>query len=206
LPATVTSVFDDCQYIVKKAEKLKLPVNEIYEELVEQCKQGERNAQIRIYEMHAATVFNSCIRIVSSEADAEDIMQESFIEAFDKIHTFRGEGSFVAWLKRIAVNKSINLLRTKRKSISLEDGAPEVTDNSHDEASISENIFCRIEEIRAAMDKLPENYRIVLSLQLLEGYDQEEISEILGTTHGNVRTRYSRAKQKLLQIIMKERN
>ncbi|NCU32241.1 MAG: RNA polymerase sigma factor [Candidatus Moranbacteria bacterium] len=185
---------------------MELQITDRDKELIGQCKQGERNAQIKVYEMHAATVFNTCFRIVSNEADAEDIMQESFIEAFDKIHTFRGEGSFVAWLKRIAVNKSINLLRTKRKSISLEDGAPEVTDNSHDEASISENIFCRLEEIRAAMDKLPENYRIVLSLQLLEGYDQEEISEILGTTHGNVRTRYSRAKQKLLQIIMKERN
>ncbi|HPE34128.1 MAG TPA: sigma-70 family RNA polymerase sigma factor [Bacteroidales bacterium] len=179
---------------------------DVNNELLEACRRNDQMAQVRIYEMFSKTLFNTCFRIVDNDADAEDLMQESFIEAFDKIHTFRGEGGFGGWLKRIAINNSINFLRKHRKWIIVDHSEMEVADPEPDNEEISENVFCRIEEIRNAINKLQPAYKLVLSLHLLEGYDHEEIAAILGTTHGNIRTRYSRAKQKLLQTILKLRN
>lgn len=181
-------------------------VKDIDFKLIESCKNNERFAQERIYELYAKALFNTCCRIVDNEADAEDLMQESFIEAFRKIDTYRGEGEFAGWLKRIAINNSINFLRKRKRLVSLDEGYVEIPDNQPEDESISENIFCRIEEIRDALSRLNHHYKIILSLHLLEGYDHEEIASILGTTYGNVRTRYSRAKQKLLAIIMGARN
>jgi len=181
-------------------------VKDIDFKLIESCRNNERFALERIYELYAKALFNTCCRIVDNEADAEDLMQESFIEAFRKIDTYRGEGEFAGWLKRIAVNHSINFLRKRKRLVSLDEGYVEIPDNQPEDESISENIFCRIEEIRDALSRLNHQYKIILSLHLLEGYDHEEIASILGTTYGNVRTRYSRAKQKLLAIIMGARN
>lgn len=176
------------------------------EELIEGCRRSERDAQVGIYQKYARKVYNTCIRITGNAADAEDVMQESFIEAFRKIDSYRGEGAFGGWLCRIAVNNAINHLRKYRNETSLEETFLDVADDNNDEAEISENIFCRIEEIRKAIDLLPAGYRVIISLHLLEGYDHQEIAEITGASYGNVRTRYSRAKQRLMQIILETRN
>jgi RNA polymerase sigma-70 factor (ECF subfamily) len=184
---------------LEPAEKIQ------HAELIEACRMNDRQAQEKVYDLYSHAMYNASLRIVNNTAEAEDIMQESFIEAFEKLHFFRGEGSFGSWLKRIVINKSINHLRSKKQTDSLDAEQTEVPDESESEKIYSENIFCRLEEIRSAIKKLPENYRIVISLHLLEGYDHEEIATILETTYGNVRTRFSRAKQKLLGLIMKER-
>lgn len=181
-------------------------MKELDQELIEACRGNDRNAQVKIYELFSNAIFNTCVRIVNNSADAEDVMQESFIEAFRKINTFRGEGEFAGWLKRIAINNSINFIRKNKRIVSLEEINLDIPNPSDGAAEISENIFCQIEEIRTAMEQLNTNYKVILSLHLLEGYDHDEIAEILNTTNGNVRTRYSRAKQKLLQIIMSMRN
>jgi RNA polymerase sigma-70 factor (ECF subfamily) len=151
-------------------------------------------------------MYNASLRIVSNNAEAEDIMQESFLEAFRKIEDFRGEGSFGAWLKRIVVNNSINHLRKYREMMSLDESHIDPKDPAVEEQEYSENIFCRLEEIREGIKNLNENYRILISLHLLEGYDHHEIAEILNTTYGNIRVKYLRAKQKLLQTIMESRS
>lgn len=180
-------------------------VKDIHQDLIEACRHQNRNAQIRIYELYFKALYNTSLRIVSNTAEAEDIMQESFLEAFRKIEDYRGEGSFGAWLKRIVVNNSINHLRKKREMISLDESNIELRDPAPDEQEYSENVFCRLEEIREGIKKLPENYRILISLHLLEGYDHEEMAEIFNTTNGNIRVKYLRAKQKLLQKIMESR-
>lgn len=174
-------------------------------DLIEACKINDRKAQEKIYDLYSHAMYNTSFRIVNHSAEAEDIMQESFIEGFEKLHTFRGEGSFGSWLKRIVINNSINHLRRKKEMTSFGDEPIEIPDSSQEEETYSENLFCRLEEVRKAISKLPQNYKIILSLHLLEGYDHEEISEILDTSCGNVRTKYSRAKQRLLQLIMKSR-
>jgi RNA polymerase sigma-70 factor (ECF subfamily) len=184
---------------------LETIVKDIHQDLIEACRHQNRNAQIRIYELYFKALYNTSLRIVSNTAEAEDIMQESFLEAFRKIEDYRGEGSFGAWLKRIVVNNSINHLRKKREMISLDESTIELRDPAPDEQEYSENVFCRLEEIREGIKKLPENYRILISLHLLEGYDHEEMAEIFNTTNGNIRVKYLRAKQKLLQKIMESR-
>ena len=181
-------------------------VKDIHYDLIEACRLNHRESQIRIYDLYYKAMYNVSFRITGNAAEAEDIMQESFLEAFKKIDTFRGEGAFGAWLKRIVLNNSINSLRKKRELLSIDETGIDPADPSLEEAAYSENVFCRLEEIRDAIKLLPDNYRIIISLHLLEGYDHEEISEILNTSYGNIRTRYSRAKQKLLEIIMKSRN
>lgn len=180
-------------------------VKDIHQDLIEACRHQNRSAQIRIYELYFKALYNTSLRIVSNTAEAEDIMQESFLEAFRKIEDYRGEGSFGAWLKRIVVNNSINHLRKKREMISLDESSIDLKDPAPDEQEYSENVFCRLEEIREGIKKLPENYRILISLHLLEGYDHEEMAEIFNTTNGNIRVKYLRAKQKLLQKIMESR-
>lgn len=170
-------------------------------DLIEACKLYDRKAQERIYVLYSRAMYNASFRIVMDAAQAEDIMQDSFIEAFQKIGDFRAEGEFGGWLKRIVINNSINYLRSKKQMTLLNDQHHEVADTEAEEQEITENLFCRLEEIRLAMGKLSGEYRSILSLHLLEGYDHQEIAEVLQMSYGNVRTRYSRAKQKLLQII-----
>jgi len=175
-------------------------------ELIQACRYKDQKACEEIYNLYCRAMFNASFRILNNVAEAEDIMQEAFIEGFEKIDTYREEGEFGAWLKRIVINRSINHLRSKKKLELKEHFDENIPDENTEEESYSENIFCRIEEIREAMKKLPESYRIILSLHLLEGYDHDEISHILDISYQNTRTRYSRAKQKLLSIIMQNRN
>lgn len=175
-------------------------------DLIEACRMHDRQAQEKVYDLYCKAMYNASFRILNHSAEAEDIMQESFIEAFEKLNTFRGEGTFGSWLKRIVVNNSINHLRKKKETSSLNDETIDVADSENDDREYSENLFCRLEEVRNGIRNLPENYRMILSLHLLEGYDHEEITEITGLSYGNVRTTFSRAKQKLLQLIMLSRN
>lgn len=177
-----------------------------HEELIQACRYKEQKACKEIYNLYSGAMFNASYRILNNAAEAEDVMQEAFIEGFEKIDTYRQEGEFGAWLKRIVINRSINYLRSKNRMDFKEQIDENIPDENSREESYSENIFCRLEEIRDAMKELQPNYRIIISLHLLEGYDYEELSQILDISYQNARTRYSRAKQKLLQIIMKNRN
>ena len=185
---------------------METALKDIHWDLIEACRQNDRAAQIEIYDLYYRAMFNASLRIVNDTAEAEDVMQDSFIEAFKKIDFYRGEGSFGAWLKRIVINNSINVIRKRKEMISIDEAEIDLKDTGEDEKEYSENVFCRLEEIRDGIAKLPEAYKTIISLHLLEGYDHQEMSEILNTTYGNIRTRYSRAKQKLLQIIMESRN
>lgn len=145
-------------------------------------------------------MFNTAIRIVNNTALAEDIMQESFLEAFRRIGSYRAEASFGSWLKRIVVNKSIDEVRRAKDIISIDEADVEVPDNNDDE-NYMQVLSTKVEEIRKAIHALPDSYRIILSLHLLEGYDHEEISQVLDISYNLSRTRYSRARKKLLEFI-----
>jgi len=170
------------------------------DELVERCRQGDRRSYGELYQKYSKAMFNTSLRIVNNTADAEDVLQESFVDAFAAIDTFAYKSTFGAWMKRIVVNKSINALRKRKMQIvDIEKTSavylPE-EDNFDEEA-----LKFKVEEIKKAVKDLPNGYRTVISLHLFEGYDQEEIAEILQISHATVRTQYMRAKQKLLLII-----
>ena len=170
------------------------------DELVERCRQGDRKSYGELYQKYAKAMYNTSLRIVNHTADAEDVLQESFCDAFAAIDSFGYKSTFGAWLKRIVINKSINALRKRKMDIiDIEKTTalhlPE--EDSYDEEAMK----FKVEEIKKAVKDLPNGYRTVLSLHLFEGYDQEEIAEILQISHATVRTQYMRAKQKLLLLI-----
>jgi len=143
-------------------------------------------------------MYNTTLRIVGDPDDAEDVMQEAFLKAFLKLRTYRGEVSFGAWLKRIVVNKSLDFLRLRRERISL-DEVKDVVENMNETPQL--DMAYEAETIKQAIYALPEGYRIVLSLILLEGYDHEEVSEILKISNATSRTQYHRAKKKLAELL-----
>ena len=126
-------------------------------------------------------------------------MQEAFLKAFAKLKSYRGEVSFGAWLKRIVVNKALDFLRLKKERISIDEvGEIEVAEDEN--PGTIEHAYSA-EFIRKAILALPEGYRIVLSLILLEGYDHEEVSGILNISNATSRTQFHRAKKKLIELM-----
>jgi RNA polymerase sigma-70 factor (ECF subfamily) len=177
---------------------------EIHKALIERCRNNDRKAQIDLYNFYHQAIYNTCFRILRSSGLSEDVMQESFITAFEKIGTFKGDSTFGAWLKRIAVNKSIDELRRRILIFQPMDDSLEniIPDESDITKFGSENeIADKVEIIKKALGLLPDGYRVVLSLYLFEGYDHEEIAQILEITESTSRSQYTRARQKLLEIL-----
>lgn len=172
----------------------------IHQELIEKCRLNDRHAQFEIYKLYYKAMYNTALRILNNTEDAEDIMQESFLDAFRKIDSYQGGATFGAWLKRIVINKSLDAIKKRKDIFSLDKEAVEIANEEMMEDPV-EVLSYKLEKIKEAIMELPEQYRIILSLHLLEGYDHEEIAEILGIKHGTVRTRYSRSRQKLLSHL-----
>jgi RNA polymerase sigma factor (sigma-70 family) len=170
------------------------------DELVERCRRGDPRSYSELYQRYSRAMYNTSLRIMNNSGDAEDVLQESFCDAFTAIGSFAYKSTFGAWLKRIVINKSINTLR-KRKMTIVDMEKTTVAHFPEDETADENEIQLKVEEIKKALQELPNGYRTVLTLHLFEGYDQEEISEILQVSPVTVRTQYMRAKQKLLQSI-----
>lgn len=166
-------------------------------ELVNECRNGSRKAQFELYKLYANAMYNVALRIVNDDAEAEDVLQEAFLDAFNRIKDFRQETTFGLWLKQIVINRAINYLRKRKLDlISLDD--VEVADEpNYDE---SETVL-KVEAIKTAIAELPDGYRVVLTLYLFEGYDHEEIAHILKITENTSRSQYMRAKRKLNSLL-----
>lgn len=170
----------------------------IHQDLINQCRAGDSNAQFEIYRLYYKAMYNASLRIVGDEQEAEDIMQESFFKAFDKISTYKNEVSFGAWLRRIVVNSSIDALKKHRLSFMPIEEAYNVKAELVEESDYNAET---LELLKDAIEKLPEGYRLVLTLHLIEEYEHEEIANMLGITASTSRSQLARAKQKLIEII-----
>lgn len=180
--------------------------NQNIEQLLKLCKSRDQRAQIEIYNRYYKAMFNTAYRIVKDSYKAEDILQESFLSAFTKLESLKEASMFGAWLKRIVVNNSIHYYNknTQYQDVPLNDVIYKIEDEqgiSNDDELLSK----KASQIMAAMKTLKENYQVSLSLHLIEGYDYEEICEIMNISHANCRTMISRAKdslrKKLLSIV-----
>jgi len=176
----------------------------IHKELIELSKVGNSKSQYQLYQLYAKAMFNICRRMMNNQEEAEDLLQESFSEAFNKLKTFKYESSFGAWLKRIVVNKCINSIKHKKAELELFENMQSI-ETEHEEDKDFNNVELNVYNVHKAIEKLPDGYRIVLSLYLLEGYDHNEISQILGITEATSKSQYLRAKRKLKDIL-KNRN
>jgi len=170
----------------------------IHQNLIDRCRSGESKAQFDIYRLYYKAMYNTSLRIVEDEQEAEDIMQESFFKAFDKIATYRNEVSFGAWLRRIVVNSSLDALKKRRLSFLPIEEAYGLKDEQTEETDFSVDT---IDLLKDAIEKLPEGYKLVLTLHLIEEYDHEEIANMLGITASTSRSQLARAKQKLLELL-----
>ena len=176
--------------------------NQHTNQLLERCKQGDNSALMQIYKDYYRAMYNTSLRILKDEFEAEDIMQEAFLTAFAKLDTFIGEVTFGAWLKRIVINKSLTQLKKNNK---YQDVKMEVIkDTSIEIEDAIDYTSLHASKVLERLNSLKDNYRVVLTLNLIEGYDYEEIAQILGYTNENVRTTISRAKKKLKQQLVLE--
>lgn len=171
----------------------------IHQDIIDRCKAGVRESQYQLYKLYYKSMYNTSMRIIGNKEDAEDVMQEAFLSAFKKLDTYKGEVSFGAWLKKIVINRSLDHL--KKKKVFFEEINEKVIDEQSPVMEIRE---INMPKIKKAIGQLPEGYRVVLSLYLLEGYDHDEISEILGISNSSSRSQLLRAKLKLKDYLVKD--
>lgn len=172
----------------------------IHAPLIEECRKGNSKAQFRLYEQYSKAMFNLAYRILNNREDAEDILQESFVDCFRNLNSFRFESTFGAWLKKILVNKCINHIKKKKIDLALYETLPE---NIHEDEPEDDLVY-ETGKIFKSIELLPDGYRIILTLYLLEGYDHGEISQILGISESTSKSQYSRAKEKLKGMLSKK--
>ena len=172
--------------------------NQNIEELLDQCKVGNQRAQLEVYNRYYKAMYNTAYRIVKDKAEAEDIMQDSFLSAFTKLDSLKEKMTFGSWLKRIVVNNSIYHYNKNSKyfNVPLDDVMYKVEDTSGipDDYQFTS---LKAKQVLETMNELKDNYRVGLTLHLIEGYDYEEISEIMNISYANCRTTISRAKDSL---------
>jgi len=161
-----------------------------------------------IYKKYNKAMYNTALRIVKHSAEAEDIMQECFLKAFTKLDSYEGTSTFGAWLKKIVVNQSINAYNKniKYQEVSYNDQFKNAVDDGMGISTEEEQENPKVKMILKTMESLKENYRVALTLHLIEGYDYEEICEILNISYANCRTTISRAKESLRKKLMSYEN
>ncbi len=185
-------------------------------ELIEKVRLGSQKAQYQLYEKYVRAMYHVCVRIVGKGHEAEEVLQDAFVRAFMRIEEYRGDAAFGAWLKRIVINTSINFLQKKKIDLvsldeMLVEPAIEEDENSENDfaemniqTGVSEKVTkhnSEVSRVKEAINRLSDGYRIVLSLYLFEGYDHEEIGEILGISSSTSKSQYSRAKKRLRTML-----
>jgi RNA polymerase sigma factor (sigma-70 family) len=186
-----------------KAENLESVYVDKHYDLVVECKQGSKKACFELYRLYSKAMLNVAFRIVGSIDEAEDVLQDAFLDAFNKVKDFRQETTFGLWLKQIVVNRAINLLRKRR--LDMVELMDDQLDNiANEEPEDDDEIQYKVVQVKEAMKDLPEGYRLVLSLYLLDGYDHEEIGQILNISENTSRTQFLRAKRKLNEILTRK--
>ena len=179
--------------------KKKHPDYSSQEGLIKACKENDSKAQLRLYDQYFEAMYTVSINMVKDSHLAEDLMQEAFLSAFSKIKSFKGEVSFGAWLKRIVINKCLDYLKKKKVYFEELDNqilADEITVEEDQKAATN-----TANSIKEEIKMLPDGYRAILTLHLLEGYDHKEISQILGISSSTSRSQYTRAKALLVKHL-----
>jgi len=171
----------------------------IHEELILRCRAGDQEAHFKLYKLYSRAMYNVGYRITGNEADAEDVLQEAFISAFRNLESYRGDASFGSWIKKIVINKAINQLKKRKMELMPDNEDFDVPAEDAEEAYLPQ---LSVEKVKGAIQQLPDGYRSVLSLYLLEGYDHQEIGEIMGITESTSKSQLNRAKNKLKELLL----
>lgn len=198
-PLLLRLVIENVRIISKFGTTLQ---TEIHKDIIEKCKRGNAQSQYKLYNQYSRAMYNICVRMMNSHEEAEDMLQESFTDAFAKLHTFRYESTFGAWLKRIVVNKCINEINRRKVDLDYFDEMHHFDEeDKKDDDKEYENML-NVQNIKKAMEHLPRGSKMIFSLYLLEGYDHVEISEILNISESNSKSQFMRARLKVKELLM----
>ena len=170
------------------------------EKLIRKCQQKSRKAFEELYKKFSPFVYGICLRYAKNRDEAQDILQDCFIKIMDRIGDFRFEGSFEGWLQRMAVNESLNYLRLGRNSFS--DMDEENADAEDERADIVSDMTAK--ELLDLISKLPDGYRTIFNMYVIEGYQHNEIAGILNITESTSRSQLKKAREYLIGLIRNE--
>jgi RNA polymerase sigma factor (sigma-70 family) len=162
--------------------------------IVDECKLNKAKAQMQLYDMYCDAMFIIAQRYVKDSFVAEDQMQDAFIKVFKNIKNFKGEVTIGAWIKRIVINQCIDYLKKKKiELVAIDENKIAILDEN--DWTVNEEV--NVEIVTSEINNLPEKYKIVLNLYLIEGYDHQEIAQILNITEVTSRSQLMRGKNKL---------
>lgn len=174
-------------------------------EWIELCKAGNPTAYKVLYDKYAKSIYNTLFRIVQHSAEAEDLLQETFISAFQGLDRLQDVKGFGPWIKRIAINKALDGLR-KRRILVMKWDEDTMQDLEEDSIDDEDTFEFKVAEVKDAIAALPDGYRTIVQLYLFDELAQEEIAELLGISHVTVRTQYHRARNRILKTIKNRGN
>jgi len=177
---------------------------DLSDELIEKCKAGDSRSQYRLYKTYSRAMYNICIRMVPNVEEAEDLLQESFISAFNNLRKFRKESSFGTWLKRIVINQCISYLRKKKVDLVYPESAQLAALKEDEDSGLMSDLSPEI--IQNSIKQLPDGARIVLNMHLMEGYKHKEIAQLLNISESTSKSQYKRAKFLIKENILKKLN
>jgi len=167
--------------------------------LIEKCKNNDSRAQMQLYDQYCKAMFNTAYNFVKDDDIAQDVMQEAFIKAFKKIETFSGEATFGAWLKRIVVNQSLDWIKKQKiQTVELNDNIVYMADDEPLEVDAE----IKLSAIYKCIEELPQKCKNVVKLYLIEGYDHQEVAQILEISEVASRSQLSRGKSKLKELLI----
>lgn len=175
--------------------------NNFQEHLIEKCKNNDSIAQMQLYDLYCKAMFNTAYNFIKEDDVAQDIMQEAFIKAFRKIDTYTGEATFGAWLKRIVINQSLDWLKKKKlDTVELNEQVAYLPSDEPWEVDQQTSMSL----IYKCIEELPQKCKNVVKLYLLEGYDHQEVAQILEISEVASRSQLSRGKSKLKELLIRE--
>tara|TARA_R110002073_G_scaffold53840_4_gene138871 strand:- start:77115 stop:77666 length:552 start_codon:yes stop_codon:yes gene_type:complete len=172
--------------------------------LIEECKSNNKRAQIELYRTYNQAMYNIAMRLLKNPDNADDLIQESFLSAFKNIHQFKAEVTFGAWLKKIVIHKCLNFLKKKELDVITLNESHVFNIEKEDDDNWEFDSSIVLKDVKKNIDKLPDKYKFVLMLYLIEGYDHEEISEVLNISVIASRTQLMRGKIKLRQLLKRK--
>ncbi|MDB2586552.1 sigma-70 family RNA polymerase sigma factor [Flavobacteriaceae bacterium] len=168
------------------------------EELIKRCQDNDRQAQELLYRQYSSVLYGMCLKYAPNQMEAEDNLQDAFITIFQRIGQYQGKGSFEGWMKRIAINTVLQKYRQKRLyDLPAEDLIEEKLDDEVDDESSA----LPLPFLLSIIQELPERYRLVFNLYVLDGHTHKEIAELLGISDGTSKSNLARARQLLQQKI-----
>ena len=174
-------------------------IKRIHSHLIDRCKNNDPKAQMQLYDLYCDAMYNTACNMIKDDVIAQDVMQEAFIKAFKKVETYNGSASFGSWLKRIVINHSLDWLKKQKlETVELDEQVISIIDDDNWEIENETSL----QDIYKCIEQLPNKCKNVVKLYLLEGYDHQEVAQILQISEVASRSQLSRGKMRLKELLI----